>query len=91
MPSDCEKLVLPILGLYSLILLQASQPHIQGILSHIEENKDSFFPPAYMAHDKNMEKPVKRKLFGNLVALMEEHTARDDHSPCTAASHCREH
>ena len=68
--SDMEKLVLPILGLFSLILIQSSEAHIEGIFNHIQKNKDRFFP---QSQDEHTEQLVKRRLLGDLVALMEEH------------------
>ena len=73
--SDMGKLVLPILGLYSLILRQSSEAKIEGIFNHKQKNKDRFFPQSYMAQDEHTEQPVKRRLFWDLVALMEEHVS----------------
>ena len=47
--SDCEKLVLPVLGLYSLILKKDSE-HMHEMKKYIGENKNRFFPD--MSHSR---------------------------------------
>jgi len=70
--SDCEKLVAPILGLYSLILKSKDSDQMKDVKQFIDENKSRFFPDFYMAQAPN-GKSTKRKLFKNLVPMMEEY------------------
>jgi len=73
-PSDCEKLVIPILGLYSLVLkAPESEVSMQSIKKYIDQKKDSFFPAFYIS--KEQDRSEKRELFGSLVQLMEQHVA----------------
>jgi len=73
-PSDCEKLVIPILGLYSLVLkAPESKVSMQSIKKYIDQRKDSFFPDFYFAKEDGRSE--KRELFGSLVQLMEQHVA----------------
>ena len=70
--SDCEKLVLPILGLYSLILRKRENEQMREMKHFIDENKSRFFPDSYELKDES-GKLEKWKLFKNLVPLMEQY------------------
>ena len=47
MQRDCERLVLPVLGLYSLILKKKDSQQMHEMKKYIEENKKRFFPDTY--------------------------------------------
>jgi len=70
--QDAETLVTPVLGLYSLILKQKDEPHMQTIYQHIVEEKDRFFPKT-ITYDNDPS--TKTPLFGPLVDMMEKHVA----------------
>merc|ERR1712050_470610 len=44
---DKEELVMPVLGLWSIILKHRNDKHIQAVLDHIRESRDRFFPPSF--------------------------------------------
>ena len=72
MQSDCEKLVLPILGLYSLILKKKDTDQMREIQKCIDKSRERFFP--HSCELKNEDGTfASRKLFKNLAPMMEEY------------------
>lgn len=69
---DKESLMSPILGLYSLVIKQRNQEHIQDVYQHIQSDKDRFFPDTTEFVNER-GKVEERELFGPLVRKMEEH------------------
>ena len=69
---DMEKLVEPVLGLYSLILSHGLEEKLQFIQELAVLNKDRFFPATYLLQEAG-HMPQRRELFGNLPDIMEEH------------------
>eukprot|EP00756_Hemistasia_phaeocysticola_P028128 Hpha_TRINITY_DN16160_c0_g2::TRINITY_DN16160_c0_g2_i1::g.3154::m.3154 len=74
---DKESLMSPILGLYSLVIKQKSNPHIQRIFKLIDADRDRFFPPDFTFVDEQGRKD-KRELFGPLVPKMEQRVMQGD-------------
>ena len=70
--SDCEKLVLPILGLYSLILKKKDREQMHEMKKYIDESKKRFFPDTYELKNEDGTF-ARRKLFNRLVPMMEEY------------------
>lgn len=70
---DMEFLVEPILGLYGKCLSNETEAHVAVVRQEMQENTSTFFPKVYQP-DPN--KPATQQLFGQLVEVMEKHTAR---------------
>mmetsp|Transcript_46250 Transcript_46250/g.122689 ORF Transcript_46250/g.122689 Transcript_46250/m.122689 type:complete len:804 (-) Transcript_46250:206-2617(-) len=78
--QDAERLLVPMLGLYSMILRRKNRAMVKHIKRYIDANKGRFFPSSYIVTDEG-KVPVKRKLFGSLVSLLEEYVAKQDRRP----------
>merc|ERR1719282_478751 len=68
---DREHLVLPILGLYSLVLKQRQKPHMKPVLDLINRYKDRFFPACFQFENPDGS-TEERDLFRDLTEAMEK-------------------